>query len=241
MKRLDILVCEQLNVSREYAKEIILSGRCALAGKVILKPGAKFPAGLPIEISAEKLPYVSRGGLKLAHALDKFNIKLSGLKCLDIGASTGGFTDCMLQRGASIVVALDNGHGQLDEKLRQNHRVIPMERANIMDVTPGHLPFAPHFAAVDLSFISLLRVIPKVSCILVPGCKAVFLLKPQFECGPKAINKKGVVKSLSVHIGAVERVFSALVNYGFHIHNMDFSPITGQNGNTEYLIFVERM
>lgn len=240
LKRLDILVCEHMGVSREYAKEIILSGKCTVADMTVTKPGARFDADCVIKICAEKLPYVSRGGVKMAHAINKFEIGLKGRLCIDIGASTGGFTDCMLQHGAATVIALDNGHGQLAEKLRHNPRVVSMEGTNIMTTDAAALPFVPDFAAVDLSFVSLGKVIPKVSLILGVGGQAIFLLKPQFECGPKALNKKGVVTSLAAHIAAVKKIITAIVDAGMVVLAMDFSPITGQNGNVEYLIFVEK-
>ncbi|MDR2183304.1 MAG: TlyA family RNA methyltransferase [Clostridiales bacterium] len=240
LKRLDILVCEHMGVSREYAKEIILSGKCTVADMTVTKPGARFDADCVIKICAEKLPYVSRGGVKMAHAINKFEIGLKGRLCIDIGASTGGFTDCMLQHGAATVIALDNGHGQLAEKLRHNPRVVSMEGTNIMTADVAALPFVPDFAAVDLSFVSLGKVIPKVSLILGVGGQAIFLLKPQFECGPKALNKKGVVTSLAAHIAAVKKIITAIVDAGMVVLAMDFSPITGQNGNVEYLIFVEK-
>jgi len=239
-KRLDILVCEQLNVSREYAKEIILSGKCAIAGIAVMKPGERFSDDAVIDISAKKLPYVSRGGVKMAHALKKFNINIAGRLCIDIGASTGGFTDCMLQSGAETVIALENGQGQLAEKLQNDPRVISMEGVNVLTVKSSELPFVPDFAAIDLSFISLEKVISKVSSILSEHGQAVFLLKPQFECGPRALNKKGVVTSLAAHIEAVKKIFGAIVDADMTIRNMDFSPITGQNGNVEYLIFAEK-
>lgn len=239
-KRLDILVCEQMGVSREYAKEIILSGKCIVGGIIVTKPGSRFPKDCALEISSEKLPYVSRGGIKMAHAIKKFGIDLTSRLCIDIGASTGGFTDCMLQNGAAAVIALDNGHGQLAEKLRSDPRVISMEGVNIMTVDTDKLPFIPSFAAVDLSFISLEKVIHKVLEILNTNGQAVFLLKPQFECGPKALNKKGVVTSLTSHITAIQKIVTAIISSGMLVRDMDFSPITGQNGNIEYLIFAEK-
>ena len=239
-KRLDVLVCEQLGVSREYAKEVILSGKCFVEGAAVTKPGMRVSADCAIDIRAGKLPYVSRGGVKMAHAVKRFDIDLAGQLCIDIGASTGGFTDCMLQNGAAAVVALDNGHGQLAEKLLYDSRVISMEGVNILTVDVNKLPFVPSFAAIDLSFISLEKVIPKVSQILDIRGQAIFLLKPQFECGLKALNKKGVVTSLAAHIAAVRKFFTATLNAGMAVRGMDFSPITGQNGNVEYLIFAEK-
>jgi len=238
-KRLDVLVCEQLDVSREYAKELILSGKCNVDGILITKPGARFALDCIVEIRAQKLPYVSRGGTKLAHAISKFGINLMGQLCIDIGASTGGFTDCMLQSGAAGVIALDNGHGQLAERLMSDPRVISMEGMNILHVDIAQIPFIPRFAAIDLSFISLEKVVPKVSEILSDAGHAIFLLKPQFECGPRALSKKGVVTSLAAHTAALHKILLTITNAGMTVHNMDFSPITGQNGNVEYLIFCE--
>ena len=239
-KRLDILVCETLGVSREYAKEVISAGKCLIEGRVVTKPGAKFSSDCDIEINAEKLPYVSRGGVKLAHAIKKFDIELKGCHCIDVGASTGGFTDCMLQNGAEVVISLDNGHDQLAEKLRNSPQVISMEGINILAVDADQLPFVPRFAAVDLSFISLVNVIPKVSQLLSPYGQVVFLLKPQFECGTSALSKKGVVRSLSAHVSAINRIVAGIIDCNMRVIDMDFSPITGQNGNTEYLIFAQK-
>ena len=239
-KRLDVLVCEHIGVSREYAKEIILSGKCTVAGVAVTKPGLRFAEDCVIEIHAEKLPYASRGGIKLAHAIEKFDIGLAGRLCIDIGASTGGFTDCMLQNEAAAVIALDNGRGQLAEKLLNDPRVISMEGINIMTLNADMLPFVPSFAAVDLSFISLEKAIPKVSEVLKSGGQSVFLLKPQFECGPRSLNKKGVVTSLSAHIAAIQKILFAIIDAGMTVRAMDFSPITGQNGNVEYLILAKK-
>jgi len=239
-KRLDMLVCEQMGVSREYAKELILSGKCSVNNATIRKPGERYDAGSIIDIDAERLPYVSRGGFKIAHALTKFDIDLAGKLCIDIGASTGGFTDCMLQHGAANVIALENGQGQLAQKLQSDCRVISMENTNIMVIDGSALPFLPNFAAVDLSFISLARVIPIVSSILPKYGQAIFLLKPQFECGPGVTNKRGVVTSLAAHVQAIGKILHAITDADMMVHGIDFSPITGQNGNVEYLIFVEK-
>lgn len=240
MKRFDIMVCKQLDVSREYAKEIILAGKCSVDGEIITKPGAKIAETSKIASEVGKLPFVSRGGLKLAHALEKFHINLQGLRCLDIGASTGGFTDCMLQRGAKCVIALDNGHGQLAQTLHHDPRVIPIEGRDIRGIILDDLPYQPDFIATDLSFISLTLVIPKVSELLEAGGKAVFLVKPQFECGRTKLDKKGVVRSQAARDKAVKRIRDALADNGFAATNIDQSPITGQNGNVEYLILAEK-
>ena len=239
-KRLDVLVCDKLNVSREYAKEIILGGKCRVNGKVIGRPGVKFSEDAVLQIDAEKLPYVSRGGLKLAKALGKFEIDLTGQLCIDIGASTGGFTDCMVQHGADKVIAIDNGHDQLAKALGQNPQIISMEGRDIREVASSDLPFQPDFAAVDLSFISLEKVIPTVSNLLKPNGQGVFLVKPQFECGAKELNKKGVVTKAAAHLGAIRHVCACLSDNGFVVENMDFSPVTGQNGNIEYLILASK-
>ena len=237
-KRLDMLVCENLGVSREYAREVILQGKCFVLGKAVLKPGAKFCAGQEILVNTEKMPFVSRGGLKLAKALDVFQIDLTGANCLDIGASTGGFTDCMLLRGASKVIALDNGHGQLAAALNGNPRVIPMEGVDIREVKPQDLPFVPDFFALDLSFISIVKVMPAVSALTGPKSRGVLLVKPQFECGRGGVNKRGVVEDPKAHITAIEGICADLGD--FEAAGICHSPIMGRRGNIEYLIFVEK-
>ena len=239
-KRLDAMVCEVLGVPREYAKEVISSGKCTVGGKIITKPGAKFPIDADIRVDAEKMPYVSRGGQKLAAALEKFDIDIQGQLCLDIGASTGGFTDCMLAHGAKQVIALDNGTGQLSPILAQDTRVISMENTDIRTVNTADLPFAPQFISCDVSFISLEKIIPSIAGLSPPNCRAVFLLKPQFECGRGEINKKGVVKDTKAHDAAVKRVSSCLASHGFAVLDVIQSPITGQNGNIEYLIYAHK-
>jgi len=239
-KRLDIMVSNTLDVSRKYAKEVISAGKCAVDGKIVTKPGAKFSINADIHVDAEKMPYVSRGGQKLAAALEKFDINLQGQLCLDIGASTGGFTDCMLAHGAKQVIALDNGTGQLSPILAQDARVISMENADIRAISAADLPFAPQFISCDVSFISLEKIIPSIASLSPANCRAVFLLKPQFECGRGEINKKGVVKNIKAHDAAVKRVSLCLANHGFAVIGVTQSPITGQNGNIEYLIYAHK-
>jgi len=239
MKRLDVLLCKKLGISREYSKEIILAGKCRVSGKVILKPGSKFDDTASIQTDAERMPYVSRGGFKLAAALDSFSINLSGLCCLDIGASTGGFTDCMLQGGAKSVIALDNGHNQLASALHKDKRVISIEGVDIRTVHISDMPFKPNFIAADLSFISLTHIIPKVSELLNGDGRAVLLIKPQFECGAKELDKRGVVHNPRAHISAIHNICMLLVNNRLMIKGLIFSPIKGQNGNIEYLISVK--
>jgi len=238
--RLDLLVSRQLCVSREYAKEIILDGKCSVTGVTVLRPGAKFSDGTIVDISADRPEFVSRGGLKLAKALDEFGICLAGLQCLDIGASTGGFTDCMLKRGARSVIALDNGHGQLDRNLLADSRVTSMEGVDIRNVSPADLTFCPDFIACDVSFISLEKIIPSASALFAMNTTGVFLLKPQFECGPGRTNKHGVVTNLSVRTTAIERVSDCFNAYGIDVFGVCESPITGRNGNIEYLIYVTK-
>jgi len=238
-KRLDVLVCEAMDVPREYAKEVITAGKCAVAGKIVTKPGAKFAVGVDISIDAEKMPYVSRGGLKLAKALEIFDICLEGRQCLDIGASTGGFTHCMLANGAKCVIALDNGTGQLSSQLARDCRVISIEGTDIRAVGIEDLPFTPDFIACDVSFISLEKIIPTIASLLAPGKQAVLLLKPQFECGRGELNKKGVVKNPAARDAAINRVSRCLAAHGLIPRGVIQSPITGQNGNIEYLIHAE--
>jgi len=238
--RLDLLVARQLCVSREYAKEIILDGKCSLDGVTVLRPGAKFADTTIVDISADRPKYVSRGGLKLAGALDEFDICLDGLQCLDIGASTGGFTDCMLKRGAKCVIALDNGHGQLDRNLLTDDRVTSMEGIDIRNVTLTDLPFYPEFITCDVSFISLEKIVPSVSALFTIGTRGVFLLKPQFECGPGQTNKHGVVTDMSAHTAAIKRVCDCFNVYEIDVCGIRESSIKGRNGNTEYLIFVSK-
>ena len=238
--RLDTLVSLKLGASREYAKEMILDGKCFVDGKVATKPGARFSSTADVLVTGEKMPFVSRGGLKLAKALQEFSIDLSDLICLDIGASTGGFTDCMLANGAKCVIALDNGHGQLALSLLRNHRVISMEGRDIRSTTPKDLPHKPDFFACDLSFISLEKVMPAIANLLSLRVQGIFLLKPQFECGPGKVNKRGVVENMTIHSLIIDRIYNALAVNGFDILGICDSPVTGRNGNKEYLIFVEK-
>ncbi|MCL2350368.1 MAG: TlyA family RNA methyltransferase [Defluviitaleaceae bacterium] len=240
MKRLDMLVCETLGVSREYAKELILAGKCTVSGKTVLRPGAKFPEDASISIDAEPPQFVSRGGMKLKKAIEVFNIDLQDAMCIDIGASTGGFTDCMLQHGASRVLAIENGAGQLHPKLTADPRVISQEGMDIRVLDAAKLPFVPQFAAADLSFISATLALPKVSEILPSGGGAVVLIKPQFEVGRGKADKKGVVKDLKYHIDAIQKVCGAAQDLGLMPQGLDFSPIRGQNGNREYLLFAAK-
>jgi len=236
--RLDQLVSRQLCVSREYAKEIIIDGKCDVGGRTILRPGARFADDTFVDVRAEKPQFVSRGGIKLATALEKFDISLHGLKCLDIGASTGGFTDCMLQRGAKHVIAIDNGHGQLAQDLLNDSRVTSMENTDIRSIVPDDLCYQPDFITCDVSFISLTKIIPTVSLLFASHTTGVFLLKPQFECGPRVINKHGVVTNIEAHTEAIENATTAFDLYGIRVCGICKTPIQGKNINTEYLMYV---
>ncbi|MCL2169401.1 MAG: TlyA family RNA methyltransferase [Defluviitaleaceae bacterium] len=240
VKRLDALVCAELGVSREYAKQLIVAGKCMVAGKVETKPGAKIPANTPFVVDAAPPQFVSRGGLKLAKAINTFQLNLNDTFCMDIGASTGGFTDCMLQNGARGVFALDNGTSQLHPALLADPRVISLEGTDIRDVSAENLPFEPLFIAADLSFISLKLVIPKIAEILPKSGQAVLLIKPQFEVGRGKACKRGIVKSQSDHIAAIKGIRACLHSHELVSAGLVFSPITGQNGNKEYLIFATR-
>ncbi|MDR2167155.1 MAG: TlyA family RNA methyltransferase [Clostridiales bacterium] len=240
-RRLDLLVSEAAGVSREFAKELIVSGKCSVLGRVRRKPGAKFPENTAVFVDAVPPQFVSRGGLKLAKALRVFNLELQNKYCLDVGAATGGFTDCMLQNGAKSVFAVENGIGQLHPKLAADPRVISREGLDIRDLSPEELPFEPEFIAVDLSFISLTLVLPKISEFLAKSGQIVLLAKPQFEVGPGRVDKRGVARRPNDHIAAIERVCEAVKTCGLRPAGLDFSPIKGQNGNREYLFFADRI
>ena len=243
-KRLDVLLVERgLDSSREKAKALIMAGIVYVNQNKEDKAGASFdPEETQIEVKGAAIPYVSRGGLKLEKALQVFPIDLSGRVCMDIGASTGGFTDCMLQNGASKVYAIDVGYGQLDWKLRNDPRVVCMEKTNFRYVKPEDLGDgpAPSFASVDVSFIGLDKILPAALQILTPGAEMVCLIKPQFEAGRDKVGKKGVVRDRSVHEEVVENVTAMAAGLGFDILGLDFSPIRGPEGNIEYLMYIKK-
>ncbi|MCL2754043.1 MAG: TlyA family RNA methyltransferase [Defluviitaleaceae bacterium] len=238
-KRLDVLICELFNVSREFAKEVILAGECFVDGKLATRPGAKFSLNSQIVINAKMPRFVSRGGEKMAKAINVFGLDLQGLYCMDIGASTGGFTDCMLQNGAKQVLAVENGVGQLHPKLLTNERVISWENTDIRNIEMAQMPFVPQFAAVDLSFISITNVLPKIAELFADKGKLVILIKPQFEVGRGKIGKRGVVRNKTAHIDMLRNVTRAVNDVGLSVLSLDFSPIKGQNGNIEYLLLAD--
>ena len=236
-KRLDQLVVEYgIAESREKAKVLIMSGQIYADNQKADKPGTTYGDDVKIELRGNKLKYVSRGGLKLEKAMTAFGLKLDGRITMDVGASTGGFTDCMLQNGARKVFSIDVGYGQLAWKLRQDDRVVCMERTNIRYVTIEDTKEFADFASIDVSFISLKLVLPVAHNLIIPGGEIVALIKPQFEAGKDKVGKKGVVREKSTHIEVIEMVSKFAVETGFSILNLDYSPIKGPEGNIEYLI-----
>ena len=238
--RLDVLLVERfLAESREKAKAIIMSGNVFVEGQREDKAGTTFNENVNIEVRGSALKYVSRGGLKLEKAIDEFLIDLKGKTCMDIGASTGGFTDCMLQNGAIKVYSVDVGHGQLDWKLRQDSRVVVLEKTNARYLDKSTIGENIDFASADVSFISLTKIIPSVKKLLTKEGEMVCLIKPQFEAGREKVGKKGVVKEKSVHREVILNIIDFVINEGFDVLNLDFSPIKGPEGNIEYLIHIK--
>lgn len=235
-ERLDILLTKRgLSESREKAKRNIMAGLVYVDGVREDKPGAGFPEDVGIELRGSAMPYVSRGGLKLEKAIRVFSVDPAGRVCADVGASTGGFTDCMLQNGAAKVYAIDVGRGQLDWRLRKDERVVCMERTNIRYVRPEDLPSHPSLITVDVSFISLSLVLPVLKEILAPGGQLLCLIKPQFEAGREQVGRKGVVREGSVQREVIERIIRLSLSLGFCLEGLDYSPIKGPEGNIEYL------
>lgn len=239
-ERLDILIFRQgLSASREKASSQVMAGIVYINGIKIDKPGTKVPINSKIEIRGTTLPYVSRGGLKLEKAIKEFNLKLQDKVALDIGASTGGFTDCMLQNGAKKVYAIDVGYGQLAWSLRTDSRVVCMERTNIRYVNPETIGESADFASVDVSFISLTKVLPAAKLLLKSSAELVCLIKPQFEAGREKVGKKGVVRDKNVHIEVIEKIAAFSCNeMEFSILGLSYSPIKGPEGNIEYLLYL---
>lgn len=239
-ERLDVLLVKRnLAESREKAKAIIMSGIVYVDGQKEDKAGTTFAESVNIEVRGHTLRYVSRGGLKLEKAMTHFGVELNGRICMDVGASTGGFTDCMLQNGAVKVYSVDVGHGQLDWKLRNDERVVCMEKTNIRYVTPEDIPDRIDFASIDVSFISLTKVLGPVKALLKDEGQIVCLIKPQFEAGREKVGKKGVVREKSVHLEVIDMVIRFAVSIGFEIKNLEFSPIKGPEGNIEYLLHLQ--
>lgn len=240
-ERLDVLLVKQgLAPSREKAKAILMAGQVFVDNQKEDKPGTMFDSKkVQIEVRGNTLKYVSRGGLKLEKAMKEFPITLLGKTCMDIGASTGGFTDCMLQNGAGKVYAIDVGHGQLDWRLRNDERVICMEKTNFRYVTREQVPEEVDFASVDVSFISLTKILPAAKPLLKEGGQMVCLIKPQFEAGREKVGKKGVVTDKQVHKEVIEKVMDFASHMDFAILGLSYSPIKGPEGNIEYLLHLE--
>ena len=227
-ERLDVLLVKKgLAESREKAKAIIMSGNVFVKGMREDKAGSMFDEAADIEVRGHVLKYVSRGGLKLEKAMDNFDVVLEGKVCMDVGSSTGGFTDCMLQNGAVKVYSVDVGHGQLAWKLRQDPRVVCMEKTNIRYVVPEDIQEPPAFVSIDVSFISLTKVLPPVKPLMTPDGQIVCLIKPQFEAGREKVGKKGVVRDRAVHEEVIEKIADFAGSIGFELLNLEFSPVKG--------------
>ena len=240
-ERLDVLLVKRnLAESREKAKAVIMAGNVFVDGQREDKAGSIFPPDVSIEVRGHVLPYVSRGGLKLEKALANFDVDVKDCVCTDVGSSTGGFTDCMLQNGAKKVYAIDVGRGQLDWKLRNDPRVVCMEKTNIRYVTPEDIGEPVDFSSIDVSFISLTKVLTPIRDYLKADGEIVALIKPQFEAGREKVGKKGVVREKSTHREVIRKVMDHAQSIGFDFCALDFSPIKGPEGNIEYLIHLKK-
>lgn len=236
-ERLDVLLVQRnLAQSREKAKAIIMSGNVFVNGQREDKAGSTFEDKVEITVKENVLKYVSRGGFKLEKAIEQYGVLVEGKICMDVGSSTGGFTDCMLQNGATLVYAVDVGTNQLAWKLRQDPRVISMEKTNVRHLLPEHINHQIEFTSIDVAFISLTKVLIPVKDLLTSDGEVVCLIKPQFEAGREKVGKKGVVREQSVHKDVIEQIIKYGVSIGFRILNLDFSPIKGPEGNIEYLL-----
>ncbi|MBD9220153.1 MAG: TlyA family RNA methyltransferase [Clostridiales bacterium] len=240
-ERLDVLMVNNgLATSRELAKAYIMAGDVYVDGNKEDKAGTKVDVNANIELRGKVMPYVSRGGYKLEKAMEVFPVTIEGKICMDIGSSTGGFTDCMLQNGASKVYSIDVGYGQLAWKLRNDERVVCMEKTNVRYITEEQVPDKPQFASVDVSFISLTKVIPPALNVMSDDAQLVCLIKPQFEAGREKVGKKGVVRDKKVHEEVILKIIDFAFEIGLNVIGIDFSPIKGPEGNIEYLIMLDR-
>ena len=239
--RLDLFLSSELQISRQKAREMILSGDISLDGRVVSKPSFAVSEDEKPDISVRPaVRYVGRGGIKLAHAIDSFEIDLSGAVCADVGASTGGFTDALLKAGAKLVYAIENGQGQLDQSLLSDSRVVSLEQTDIRNPELAKTIKNVDFAAVDVSFISLKLVIEPTAALLRDNADIVLLIKPQFEAGRKKLSKTGVVRDKKTHIAVVENISTYVKSCGITPIDLVFSPITGGNGNIEYLLHAKK-
>ncbi len=240
-ERLDVLLVKRgLAESREKAKAVIMSGNVFVKGQREDKAGTTFDEKVDIEIKGTPLKYVSRGGLKLEKAVEKWNPPIDGSVCMDVGSSTGGFTDCMLQNGAAKVYAIDVGTNQLAWKLRNDERVVCMEKTNIRYVTEDDIDELADFVSIDVAFISLKKVLPAVYNLMNDGAHIVCLVKPQFEAGREKVGKKGVVREPETHLEVIEGILEFVNGYTFEILGLDYSPIRGPEGNIEYLLYMKK-
>ena len=240
-ERLDVLLVNMgMAPSREKARALIMEGKVYVNGGKEDKPGMRFDMYSSIEVRGDKLPFVSRGGLKLQKAVEIWNLDFTGMTCMDVGASTGGFTDCMLKHGAEKVYAVDVGYGQLHWNLRNDPRVVNMEKTNIRYLTPEELNDAVDFVSVDVSFISLTKVLPVLLALMKQEARAVTLIKPQFEAGREKVGKKGVVREAETHIEVCEAMTSFAREQGFTVLGLDYSPVRGPEGNIEYLMYLKK-
>ncbi|NLY43563.1 MAG: TlyA family RNA methyltransferase [Clostridiaceae bacterium] len=241
-KRIDVLLMERgLVESREKAKSLIMAGQVYCDNQKVDKPGTKVPQDVPLEVRGDMLRYVSRGGLKLEKAINQFKIDVKDKVAMDIGASTGGFTDCMLQKGAKKVYAVDVGYGQLAWKLRQDSRVVVMERTNIRYVEPQHIEEQVDFISIDVSFISLKLVLPVAVRLLKDNGEIVCLIKPQFEAGREMVGKKGVVRDKKVHEEVVRDIIRFAQSIQLVVLDLSYSPVRGPEGNIEYLLYLKKL
>jgi len=240
-QRLDIRLTEEGHYpSREKARAAIMAGLVFIKGEKAEKPGLMIKPETVIEVRGNPLQYVSRGGLKLEKAVQVFNLNLNGRVVLDVGASTGGFTDCALRHGARKVYAVDVGYGQLAWQLRTDPRVVALERKNIRFLTKEALPETPDFVTVDVSFISMNKVLPRVGELTTPGAEGVALIKPQFEAGRDKVGKKGVVRNPETHLEVLKNIETLITELGWTVKGLDYSPVTGPEGNIEYLIYFQK-
>jgi 23S rRNA (cytidine1920-2'-O)/16S rRNA (cytidine1409-2'-O)-methyltransferase len=240
-ERIDVLLVQQgYFETREKAKRALMAGLVLVDGQRIDKPGTTVLESVEIAVKGVAIPYVSRGGLKLEKAIRSFQLELQGLTCMDVGASTGGFTDCMLQSGAKKVYAVDVGYGQLDWKLRNDERVINLERTNIRHITREQVPETVNFISIDVAFISLKLVIPAIMTLLEEDGTLIMLIKPQFEAGREQVGKKGVVREAKVHIQVLNDVLLFSMGVGLELIELSYSPITGPNGNIEFLAYMKK-
>jgi 23S rRNA (cytidine1920-2'-O)/16S rRNA (cytidine1409-2'-O)-methyltransferase len=238
-QRADLLLVEQgMCGSRQEAAGLILAGKVRSGDRRVQKPGTFLPPDAPLAVAGPAHPYVSRGGVKLRHALEVFRVDPRGRACLDVGASTGGFTDCLLQAGARLVIAVDVGYGQLAARLRQDPRVHVLERTNVRSLDPSRLPARPDLATIDVSFISLRLVLPTVARLLLPPGEIVALVKPQFEVGKGQVGKGGVVRDATLHRAVLERLAQTATGLWLHVAGMAASPLLGPMGNREFLLHI---